>query len=204
MLYIALLMVLATPGPASESPKPPWLWTADERIAQRVDPAARRARRVRDLPKVRKVATGWSPINGSEEPQLFFPWELMRSLVLSADAQAPYGLNRREHYRVTIQRAGWDYDEFWRTLESAAAPYIALMRQSAEAQRASRGRADLKELDALICAVQADMPVAAYNHFGANAFNEFLYTTVAPPLHMWIDDRAEAADTLRKTERGCK
>ena len=199
------------PASKADTSKPPWAWTTEERIAARVDITARQARLLRatqgrllrEQPRVRTVATGWSPIDGSTEPQLFFPEELLARLVDSTDQQLRAGLLARTEYRKTIARAGWDYESFWNAVDSASAQYLTLMRASAEIQRASRGQADMTRSDHAICTARAGMLSMLRSQFGVG-LDEFLYTSVAPHLSVWVRDTSETTDSLRNRFEGCK
>ena len=185
----------------SASTKPPWLWTTEERIAKRVDPTQREARRARALQTARHIADGWTPIDGSVEPELFLPVELVTSLVLNTD---PPHERMRDVYRAAIVSQGWNYEQFWGVLDSAAAPYLSLMQQSGVLQRETRGRADLSQLALEVCAASFDLLDRAYRTFGQQEFDGFLYRNVAPPIRTSIADHADTADALRKKERGCR
>lgn len=204
---VAILALCATltaqPKPQSQSAsgKPSWLWTTEERIAKRVSPAAREARRARGLQKARSVAPGFSPIDGSVEPELFLPVELVTRLVLNTDAPDE---RMREVYRAAIASHGWNYEQFWDGLHSAATPYLSLMKQSGELQRQTRGHADLGHLRLQVCATAVDLLDTAYKTFGQQAFDEFLYRNVAPRIRTSIADHADTVDALRKAARGCR
>jgi hypothetical protein len=214
LLLIALAMIapttaalLADTEPAAQansgtSPaKPPWLWTIEERIGERVSPAARETRRGRALRQGSRFASEFAPVDGSREPELFLPVELVTRLALSTGA----GRERsRELYRREMVSHGWEFDRFWVELHSAAAPYLSLMEQSGVLQRESRGRADLGHLKPAICAISADLLNTAYEMFGRQEFDEFLYRSVAPGIHMWTADHADTAEALREKDRGCR
>lgn len=188
-------------APQSASGKPPWLWTTEERIAKRVDPAEREARRARSLQTGGHIAAGWTPIDGSVDPELFLPVELVTRLVLNTNTPNE---RMREVYRAAIASRGWNYEQFWGALNSAAAPYLSLMQQSGVLQRETRGRADLSQLAPQICAASFDLLDTAYKTFGQQQFAEFLYSNVAPPIRTSIADYADTADALRKKDRGCR
>jgi hypothetical protein len=201
----AALLVDEEPGAQSNSgtraAKPPWLWTIEERISERVSPAARETRRGLALRQGRRFASEFAPVDGSREPELFLPVELVTHLALSTGA----GRERsRELYRREIISYGWEFDRFWVELHSAAAPYLSLMEQSGVLQRESRGRADLGHLKPAICATSADLLDTAYERFGRQEFDEFLYRSVAPGIHKWTADHADTAEALRKKDRGCR
>lgn len=197
------LILAAQPMPQarSGSGKAPWLWTTEERIAKRVDPAERDARRSRALQTARQIAPGFSPIDGSIEPELFLPVELVTRLVLRTDAPNE---RWRERYRAAIASHGWEYEHFWDVLHAAAAPYLSLMEQTATLQRQKRGRVDVGQLQPQICAVSVDLLDTAYKTFGKQKFDEFLYRSVAPPIRSFTASYADSADALRAKSRGCR
>jgi len=203
VVVVALCATLAAqPKPQAQSApgKPPWLWTTEERISKRVNPAERSARRARDAQR-RGIAGAFSPLDGGIEPELFLPVELVTRLVLDTD---PPNERMREVYRAAIARHGWKYEQFWGVLDSAAAPYTSLMQQSGVLQRQMRGRADLRQLAPQACAAAIDLLHQAYNTFGQQEFDEFLYRDVAPPVRTWVADAADTPDALRNKDRGCR
>jgi hypothetical protein len=188
----------ALPGSGA---KPPWLWSIEERIAKRVDPAERAARRARALAKARHIAPGWSLIDGTAEPELFLPVELVTQLVMNTDAPDE---RWRETYRAAIESHGWSFDRFWEVIDSGAAPYLSLMQQAVAQPGKPSGDVDRAELSRLVCAASADLLEAAYEAFGTQAFDEFLYGNVAPRLRRATADRADTADVLRHRQKGCR
>jgi len=203
-VFVVATVLGAMSGPATNAGKPPWLWTLDERIAGCVDDAARHARFLRELPSVRDAAPGWSPINGAVEPELFLPHELLGEFVRSTNIGTPHGVHVRPNYRPAIERAGGDYDPFWTAIDSAASDYLSLMKTSAEAQRAAHGHANLSQLQEQICRAQAKMSQLLHDKLGTIALDQFLYTNVAPSLHLWVRDASDTAQTLRQREGGCQ
>lgn len=211
--YIALVMIglcgplAGQPKQASESEvgaapaKGPSLWTVEERIEKRVNPAARDARRARDLRQGRSVAVGFSPIDGRFEPELFLPVEVVTRLVLNTTT--PHE-RMRELYRAAIASHGWNYKQFWGVLDAASAPYLSLMRDSATLSRERRAPADLSRLAAQVCAASVDLLDVAYETFGKEKFDEFLYHNVAPPIRILVADHADTVDALRKKAGGCQ
>lgn len=199
-VLVASLGSAAYAAPPQHSEKAAWQWTAEERIAKRVDPVQRAARRARTHGAPARPA-GFTPLDGSREPELFLPVELVTSLIL--DNAAPHQLMRNRH-RAAIEAAGWDFAQFWVTLDAAAAPYIALMNYSGQLQRQARGRADLGRLKPQICAAAADLLSAARTTFGNEAFDRFLYRHVAPSIRTEIADHSETAVTLSARSKGCR
>jgi hypothetical protein len=108
----------------------------------------------------------------------------------------------REIYRTAIESHGWNFEQFWDALLSAGAPYVSLMQQSA---RRELGRqADTSQLERQVCVAAVDLLDAAYETFGKQDFNEFLYRTVAPPIQFFVADQVDTATALRRREKGCR
>ena len=200
-LFVILLLsgAVHSAQAQSDAAKPPWLWTLDERIHKRVDPAERASRRARN--SQRTIAPGFAPIDGSVEPELFLPVELVTRLALNTDA--PHE-RMREAYRGAIKSHGWEYEAFWSEVHSAAAPYLSLMQQSGLIQRNARGTADLSELASQVCEASANLLEALRLKFGEQDFDRFLYREVAPHVRMSIADHADSPDSLRKKVKGCR
>lgn len=190
-----------TDPPVAAAERPPWRWTTDERIAKRVHAADRAARRARALAQARVLAPGFTPIDGSVEPELFLPVELITRFAL--DTASPHE-RRRESYRAAIASRSWDVERFWDTLDTAAAPYLSLMSQSGTLQRQARGHADLTQLAPQICGASADLLNAAYAALGREAFDTFLYQDVAPSIKTYIADHLDTPDGLHRQSRGCR
>lgn len=190
-----------TATPVATADKPPWRWTVAERIATRVDPANRAARRTRALSHSRTIREGFTPIDGSVEPELFLPVELITRLVL--DTTSPHE-RIRESYRTPIESRGWNVEHFWEVLHSAGAAYLSLMRESGTRPPDTRERVAVSPLASQICMASGDMMDAAYTEFGREEFDEFLYTAVAPRIKTYIADTRDSADTLHAKARGCR
>jgi hypothetical protein len=202
-VVIFLALIPAAVSAQNFPDKPPWDWSVQERIAKRTDPEMRAARRMRDLSSVRVVAAGWSPINGAYEPELFLPFELLSRLMRAADPRDPLFVSSRAMYRQDIVAAGWDYDEFWRDLESFGTTYLDVWYRAGESQRTSLGHADLTVFEAQICAARTVVLARARQKYGA-AFDRFLYTAVARTVFAWYDDKQDTAQILSEREKPCE
>ena len=201
--------LFAQPGPQGGDTKPPWLWSADERVQERFRPDAAAARRESAMRRMRKAPDGMWPIDGNVNPELFFPWELMDRLLRFQSAEPSRLILMREALRGDIASAGWDYDDFWRELDGAAGNYNAAFRQALDEQEASRGRRESRSpdraaaVDLEICRSRAEALRAMRERFGRESFDKFLYTAMARGYVTWSNGKRDAA-TLRRVEAGCR
>ena len=193
---------LASAALAQDARKPPWLWTPEERFRERFDAKSKQDRmaRQRSANTIRQVKDGFWPIDGDANPELFLPSELM-NVFLSQQIAA------REIYRQAIKTAGWDYDDFWRVMESNAADFLAASKQMGDLQRKSHGHGpeqpDWDRLGEQLCSARTRALAAGRQTFGAEAFDKFLYTAVAPHLVQWASDETDNATNLTRMEKGC-
>ena len=202
-LGIHLLLFLGALTTAETPTKDPWMYTLHERVELRTNVNARTARRARDLPTIRQAREGWSPIDGRYEPELFLPSELLTELMRAANSARADAQASREFYREQIIKSGWNYDEFWRELETVGAEYFTIVRTVAEGQKATKGRLELAPFQRAICVQRTRMLQDARAKFGQEAFDRFLYTGVAPHLHAWYDDQLDTPEILIEREKPC-
>ena len=127
--------------------------------------------------------------------------ELVTRLVLNTD---PSHARMRDLFRTAIANHGWKFEQFWDVLDAAAAPYLSLMQESAVLQRQTRGHADRSRLAPQVCAASVDLLETAYDTFGRQAFDEFLYRNVAAPIRSAMADHADTEDALRRKDQGCR
>lgn len=219
------LLLLAPVIAADESPRPPWQWTLEERIAKRLsdaslrERAARRERESTQLDSMRaEVLTGLGPlralkpgIDGRHEPELFMPFELFNSLVGDLDPTLP---DTRHRLASAIRAAGWSEDAFWKTVREALGPYYELQQKRlalearAESLPASERRAIEAEAESINirqCALRADALQTVRLHFGGEPFDRFLYGKIAPTISISTDfPFDQEARRLRYLEGGCR
>jgi hypothetical protein len=164
VLSILLLMVWAAVGAADNSAsKPAWKWTLEERLAARLDPAAIKARHIKEAAYQKAMAEHWkklgiakedaaeedasdnssnavtSTINGSESPELFLPSELFEHLLegFSSDEVDRVEIRRLYGDRATALGFGSD---LWSRLEKVVSPYLELRNERERKALAARAR----------------------------------------------------------------
>jgi hypothetical protein len=202
--FVLLVLVgCAATAAATEPPerivRKAWELQDEERLAKRLDSGARaerllaHARRQRELTgkPAPEGATWFDSIDGAAEPELFLPWELFDSLAGEA-ADAVQG-KRTMTTAADLRAAGFDETTFWRDLHSIAAEFLARKRRLREVHQEGLRRArtasglELRALEAewfdqraAECRERLAALDAARAHFGAAAFDRFLYAVVAP------------------------
>jgi hypothetical protein len=174
--------------------RPAAKWTLEERLERRNDPVeiAHRAyvNAVRMTPGPRKPPN--FVISGSDDPELFLPFELMNMLMDSTkDRPEAY---RRRVYDPVLADLHWDREAFWADLADSGADYFRLNTESAKASSSD-------ELSRQICGARA----AAHEEMRKRypRFDEFLYAAVAPN-RTFVSDDVLPAYWLAWLEGGCK
>lgn len=198
----ALLAVMVTSiflcagSHAAQSPRRPWEWTDEERLAARADAAAaaarvERAARTAALNSTAVAARPFDVIAGQHEPQLLLPFEVfdyMMRMGFAEDAAT------RRAYRAAkdVQRENAGLPSiFWDELESMTAPY----RGSLARQRAGAAGEE-------VCRDRFDSLIKVTNRFGLS-FLRFLYEGVAPDMTQIIFKKPNIA-ALRAQSGGCR
>lgn len=214
VLWIALGLI-AVPLVADElrerggREKAKWEWTVEERLSARFDPvlAAKRAAR---------QPQGMGTVSGEVEPELFLPGELFSSLLAGLDADAKFRETSRAILRNRILEFGLDPQQFWRELEDAISShvrltsrYAALLNRLRESEPGTGTRGEIEaekeRLGPVLCRSRADALAEARRHFGAETFDRFLYTVVAPGLTIAPADlRLATAEHALFLEGGCR
>lgn len=197
-----------------------WEWNDDERLAQRFDPTAIRARAAfarRDSHAGRAIGAhgneGELPnvINGQRNPELFLPHELFAQLVMTALIDDNRG-ETRQRLMPLIEETHGDASSFWVRLEAASAPYIAILaRERALAAQLSAAsgyeRADLQqELEAIQmpqCSARAEALNAAAQAIGKPVLYRVLYKAIAPEMSV-TSGPGLTAEGLRFIAGGCR
>ena len=221
MKHLLALLAAAWAASAMTAPpsKPIWQWTTDERLAARLDEAAR-IRRVaafeaqRAISHARAVALPRRPadsIHGSEHPELLMPFEIFTSFT-----DAAYGADddvaRHVQRDATVQASKLGLPpEFLPTLRKQARAFIAMQREERTLKQQiftggmtdpQSGMARLRELQKSECASRAAAMRNLRARFGAS-FDRFLYSAIAPGVFR-DDFEPISARTLRAEEDGCK
>jgi hypothetical protein len=196
---------------AQPSPKKPWQYSDDERIARRVDRESIRERAPQGKGE-EYASLGKSSIRGKDHPELFLPWELYRDAV-STYLAAPEDWRTRHRARANDElRVFTDPLEFWNVLALASAPYAAMLERehallqklnaAAPEDRLPLQRQIASEAEAQ-CAARAAGLAAAEQALGRETLYRFLYEIVAPPIVM-TSSGPERAAQLRFVAGGCR
>jgi hypothetical protein len=190
----------------------------EQRLALRLDPRSIRARAdaaadAVGAPQMTVQSEGGRfVVDGGRDPQLFLPWELFGNLVGSVRDDS---VRERERLANEIAAFGWKKEQFWQTLGALTSEYQARnlrliqLMQTMESlppagRRAAEARVEAENI--ALCGMRADALVRARAHFGAEEFDRFLYTAVAP--HMQISSSGTADEGERRrlmyVEGGCR
>jgi hypothetical protein len=223
LILFALTLVAAQPDKGSKEKKL-WEWTDDERIAIRLDQAARKARvekvmRVRRDQGIGRLQTNSSlnalpsPIDtiyGTDHPELF-----MRTEILSALTHAAFATEDdvARHTREELARKAIAFGlpkDFLVTLEFESREFISLQRHEYEVgEKLARGDstafAEIRRTRDAECPVLAESVRRLRRVFGV-AFDRFLYEVFAPTMFREFDefDSVETATDLKRREAGCQ
>lgn len=220
-----LLFALALVGPASaQSPKPPWRWTLDERLAGRDDAVAATARlrdgRMGEVSSLAKsVSTSKQPtldqfdfISGRTHPELLVPWELFDHMMDMAYADDPEVRSIfRDAKRSSLESSGLPAD-FWDKLEAISVAYLSDRKQTRDLHKRAVSDSTVKNrisvqnasLENLKCRDRAAAIAAAHHDFGEK-FDRFLYEGIAPNMTIAVGRLGRISPTREhEIERGCQ
>jgi len=185
-------------------PKPAWSWSSDERVASRVDAAARASRLEEHRRELAHRAAGNSGpqtfsgcndvIDGDVHPELFFATELFDWLVRSSFVSLP------KVYPLVVRQGAPEVfrtERDWQRFATIAAPYAAQMKRELELVQAREGAtpAQLEQIRRELVTVRARRDEAMTRalresraQFGREAFDRVLYTVVARGRSMCVVD----------------
>lgn len=199
------------------SGKRPWQLTTKERLALRTSPAM--LERLRITPFTASPPDGSRHpaetfrfrIEGRTHPELLLPFELFRNLLAGLRSNAEGAAILREAYAPIIARLNLPPD-LLQQLVDLADPYLSrearIQRINERLSAASpleavalRDEAD--SFHALQCSSLFDALAAARQHFGATAFDQFLYEAVAPGFVVTMTERDDVRE-LTRWEGGCR
>lgn len=230
VLSAFLLTFLASRAAAQtdKQQRPIWAWDDDTRIAQRLDPAAitqRLAAHTRQMathPSSGRITAEQASdapafvIDGDRNPELFLPFELFETLLNAIDPGVGDEKDRRalhERYEPHLRALGFDSVAFWTDLSTVARLYltarsnrdtVALRADSASPEERRQLQARLATMPVELCRARFETLNRARAHFGPSRFDEFLYTAVAPTLHVASSKpSAGAAGGLKMLAGGC-
>jgi hypothetical protein len=164
--------------------KPAWKWTIEERLHARFDPA-RKSR----------------PLDGRLHPELFVPLELIDDLVVQQHDATRFDVSIRDPFKDAIEAAGWTYGRFWRVIDASSVDYIKTLGAIAYYAQHEPGSPKLQRLAHLLCVQRAAVLNDVRHELGADAFDRFLYTAVAPRRQMTMSERI-TIDEFRKFANG--
>jgi hypothetical protein len=226
--------VTAVVGPGS-SGKPAWEWSDEERIRVRFDPASIRDRAVAHeamLPPYAhaQVQSAEAPqssqhlqahsaqaprasqliLDGARDPGLFLPSELLDVLLEGLHPKATFRMHARDALAKDIRAMGYTEDDFWNKLEQLSAPYRALTSRpknlAVQHVKTPDGKMASFLIDVDQCVARDKLLQSARMTFGAEAFQRFLYASVAPEI--WRSDATNLPNPGQKQQllfvaRGC-
>ncbi len=204
VLFAATVGII--PNLSAQTPKPPWAFTLEERIALRSNPQLARERVQKDK-SVKTDAGATLPadsFDGRDHPELFLPHQVFRTLMSLAFVRGePSGHLFRRALAPDVARLGLPGD-FWERLQALSATHVrnesAVNDLMARAQHLD-AEARKTLLDA--CRSGSEALAAAREEFGAEPFDRFLYEVIV--VHMFhFTDELPTADDLRTAARACR
>jgi hypothetical protein len=199
------------------TPKPPWEWTTEERLAARFDPEQIAARRTKALARSGEPgpvpAPGFAVINGARNPELLLPWEVYQHLLSRAfhplaslqedfrrqvEARAPEG-ELPTNFWVRLQVGGGDF-------LAAAGTRRALIAELNRAPTAAREGISMRIDEATrgFCQKRLQGLERARKEFGAEWFDRFLYQAVAPDIGIVWPEHESWPEELKQAEGSCQ
>lgn len=185
--------------------KPAWEWSDEERIRVRFGPASVRERAAAHAARAARERV----IDGSRDPALFLPAELLDVLLQGLHADASIRAHARTALAPEIRAMGYTENDFWGRLERLSTRYRALSSRPGEVtiQRATRadGQVVSFPVDVERCAARHDLLQAARASFGAQTFQRFLYAAVAPQVQRAVTtQQIDPAQELLFVAGGCR
>lgn len=203
ILCFSSTVYAANPSPA-DAPKKPWEWTAAERAAARRDPA-RRLERVRASMSSSHTLVGqrapFDVIDGTRNPELFFPTELFEMLVRSSFVLLPTTYPHVIRQRSTdLFKNPAEWDEFVVIVRD----YANVIKQEASAANAIDSKR-VSELQGTKCAVAARALREARKKFGRERVDRMLYETVSTTRSFgWDTDLEKSIGNALSREERCQ
>ncbi len=217
-------------GVQGRSPaKQAWEWSDEERIRVRFDPASVHERNAANADKVAaNVAKGMTQpsvhsqaqpsehfrpsqqhvIDGSRDPELFLPDELLDFLLDGLHSNAAFRTNARRALAKSIGEMGYTEDDFWNKLQRLSAPYLALKSRPSNGNiqwfKTPDGKNASSPIDVDRCVARHNLLQAARTTFGAEKFQRFLYAAVAPEVQRGDSTQEpDPGQELLFVARGC-
>lgn len=199
--------------PQRRAEKRVWQIDDSERIARRYEPGEFALRRSRAIALGREVRETESIVLGSENPELFLPWELIGFAKL---LYYPETVEQREKAGRIRERAallGFD-QKFLERLQPITQPLLDALSENRRLQRkletmteddpASRKLGEeARRVNKLICPAHATAIAAARQEFGRETFDRFLYEAIAPEAVLTVIPTKDP-EALLWYEQGCR
>ena len=197
-------------APGSPS-KPAWEWSDDERIRVRFDPTSIRERAAAHAGATQPSARAQTQsvgeprssqhiIDGSRDPGLFLPVELLDVLLQGLHSDAAFRTHARVALAKDIREMGYTENDFWNKLQQLSAPYRALTSRPSnlaiQRVKTPDGKIASFPIDVDRCVARYNFLQSARTTFGAQAFQRFLYTAVAPEI--WRADTTQWPDPAQE------
>ncbi|HUP62490.1 MAG TPA: hypothetical protein VNA69_18950 [Thermoanaerobaculia bacterium] len=186
-----MAIILGTSLPAAAG-VPVWKLDVRERAERRADPVRNARHHAAFAARGQWIEVGNSVVDGSLDPGIFAPIELMDQVILVFNADP----DRRQKFRREWTARGAPEllgNDFWNRLHVMLGPAIAIERENrrvgalppAERDEVMQSRAAHQPFnDGGECAARADALAAARAAWG-EVFDRFLYEVVAPGVRFW-------------------
>jgi hypothetical protein len=213
-----LICILLIAGTTGEAQTPPWKWSVEDRARLRGDVEQRRARNQRHeernatIEHRAPIATFDESdlIEGSTNPELFFPTELFRQLVKSAFISNPtiYPQVVRDRTSDLFTRT-----EDWQYFATIVDDYATLLQREVQlgqlaAQAPGSDRARISNQLAAVqreqCRAMKSALTSARGKFGRDRFDRMLYEVVPPGLLISYGDPDNQLKEVLRQERDCQ
>lgn len=204
---IAPVLCKASPTTAAEHipTKPALVWTIEERLAERFDPAKAAARKQQydrargEANKGHRVEPGAGliavTVDGAYHPELLLPHELFEDLMTGLVPDEEQRHRQREAFSRGIRSLGFDEEEFWNALEIVGDEYAQSLFPAEEGVRQDPEIACQSAYRALS---------QARSVFGSGLFDRLLYEVVAPLTVVAVStNKNDPAEVLRRQAEGC-
>lgn len=150
-------------------------------------------------------------IDGRDHPELFLPMELFDHLLYGLSPDSRRAREAHALWDSKVALFGYDVTQFWSSLQSVSQPYVDLStekrrgRASAFVLKGTDGKQTLIQINRDVCAARIAALQRARSVFGADDFDRFLYTIVAPDVSIATSGPGENRRVeLQFTAGGCK
>lgn len=208
VFFLAILLCPAITA-AAQPETPAWRWDRATRLAERYDGVRAHERAIAAKDRCGGPCTGKIVVDGSRDPALLTPLELMDTLAGAYDASdAEIRANARNIWSRRAASLTLPAD-FWQRLYDVGQPffdawtdYVQINSRLTSAPAAERDRLkeESEEILRSLCARRAAALDAARASFGQELFDQFLYDAIAPGVFIVESGAVRGAQPL---EGGC-